>query len=138
MWVVSNLVRGKTPVVNFKLVRPFIEPMIMTANGLVDTHSEVSCLTCDVVADCAWAFCYLAEIGESSIQALLDGKALEPLLRLLALNIDRRGIVAPLLRVFGNIVAGNDRQADYLVQSNFLNDHIMYLLDFPSVRTISS
>lgn len=114
-WTISNLCRG-VPQPDFSIVSKAL-PVVCT---LINFNDE------DVIADACWALSYLSEdqnkseddISNHKIQAVIDSGCIPRLVQLL--NHSSIHIKTPALRTIGNIVTGDNEQAQYVLNCNVL------------------
>lgn len=82
-----------------------------------------------MIVDAVWALSYLSEGDDERIQAVMDTvPILVPLLQTNASTF-----IVPALRALGNIVTGNEKQTQAVLDAGFL-DSALELLQSPRVR----
>eukprot|EP01120_Amphizonella_sp_Union-15-10_P011148 TRINITY_DN4655_c0_g1_i3.p1 TRINITY_DN4655_c0_g1~~TRINITY_DN4655_c0_g1_i3.p1 ORF type:complete len:458 (-),score=118.47 TRINITY_DN4655_c0_g1_i3:2-1375(-) len=103
-WALSNLCRGK-PGPKWELVRPAMELLA----HLVYSADE------EVLADACWALSYLSDSTNESIQAIIDMKIHEKVVKLL--GHESTLVQSPALRTVGNIATGDDNQTQAIIDA---------------------
>lgn len=110
-WAMSNLCRGK-PRPDFSMIRPCLPAL----QHLLNSTDE------EVITDAAWALSYVSDDNapdNCQIQGVCDQPGLVArLTHLLAHHSNK--IQTPCLRTIGNIVTGDDRQTQLVVENSAL------------------
>jgi len=114
-WLISNLTRGK-PYPEYREVEPFI-PILQFF--IENVQSD------EVVNNCMWALSYLSDGTDAQIKAVLDMGITDKIVQMLA--HDEPHMVAPALRVVGNLVTGGDSLTDQLIEKHVIPPLAMLL-----------
>lgn len=118
VWVVSNLCRGK-PQPDIALVRDCIP-------ALTYVISRTS--NCNIITDAAWALSYISDGDDDRIEHIVH--TIPVLITLLESSIST--VTLPALRTLGNIVTGNERLTQMVIDGGFLQ-HALKILEHPKV-----
>lgn len=104
VWSMSNLCRGSPapPIAS-------VSPAIPVLAGILNSTSDESS-----VADACWALSFIAQGYDEAIDTILM-TGIAPLLVSLLKAATAPVILAPLLRIFGSILSGNEAQTQHLV-----------------------
>ncbi|MFS7909247.1 putative importin-alpha, importin-beta-binding domain, armadillo-like helical [Helianthus anomalus] len=106
-WTLSNFCRGK-PQPSFELTRPAL-PVL---ERLIHSNDE------EVLTDACWALSYLSDGTNDKIQAVIDAGVCQRLVELLL--HPSPSVLIPALRTVGNIVTGDDRQTQHIIERGAL------------------
>jgi len=106
VWAISNFCRSKPPP-DFEVLRPAIDLVIKNIYKLDQDY--------DFLVDSCWILSYLTENHKKSIKKILETHVLPKLITFLELNLVY--VQLPILRIMGNIVAGNALQTQLVVDS---------------------
>lgn len=117
-WTLSNLCRGK-PSPNFSMVLPAL-PLLARLIFSQDIET---------VTDACWALSYISDGPNDRIQSVLDAGVGPRLVELLG-NTSQSSVQTPALRAVGNIVTGDDKQTQHVVNLNAI-PALCFLLDSP-------
>lgn len=110
VWAISNLCRG-TPKPDFVLIRDCIPAMNY---AIVHEKSSDEART-----DALWALSYLSDGEDFRIQAVVDSGQVVPH-AMNALRCEKASLMAPALRILGNIVTGNAEQTQAVLDAGIL------------------
>ncbi|GBG65731.1 hypothetical protein CBR_g52325 [Chara braunii] len=102
-WVMSNLIKGPDPSAAMELmkVRGMME-LLISALSKGDT---------DLVVEVAWVLTYVTSMLDPQVPRLIEAGLLPPLLRHLV-SASTPGLLTPVVRTIGNIVAGENSRTD--------------------------
>ncbi|KAG2373031.1 hypothetical protein C9374_012877 [Naegleria lovaniensis] len=106
-WAISNLVRGNPKPSEYYV----LEALPALSRLIFSTDNEV-------LSDTAWALSYVTDGANDRIQAVIDSNCVKQVITLL--SHDSHSVVAPALRIIGNIASGDDVQTEYLVSMGIL------------------
>ncbi|KAJ4822885.1 hypothetical protein Tsubulata_048607, partial [Turnera subulata] len=106
-WTLSNFCRGK-PQPSFEQTRPALS----TLERLIHSNDE------EVLTDACWALSYLSDGNDDKIDAVIASDVAPRLVELL--THPSPAVIIPALRTVGNIVTGNDRQTQHMIDSQAL------------------
>lgn len=142
IWLLSNLNRGRNPLApiqNMKEVLPIIEVLIYMDD-------------CDIVSDCFWCLSYIADASSELIDMIESSTILKRCYALMQsftrqlkneeydFKTGKIGFYAicPMIRLLGNIVTGNERQTDVVIDGGFLEfmPEIYYKFQSPKLPKI--
>lgn len=125
VWSISNLCRGN-PRPDFALVRDCIPAMVYAMTHVMSsTEARV---------DALWTLSYLSDGEEYRIQAIVDCGDVIPT-AMVALESEKAAVMAPALRILGNIVTGNAEQTQAVLDAGILSI-APKLLESGRVRTL--
>jgi hypothetical protein len=103
-WTLSNLCRGRPPPANHKIKRA-IKALGKT---LVYNRKE------EILTDVCWALSYISDGGEENIEEMFNVQGL--IVKIIELlSHDQVSITIPCLRIIGNIVTGDDKITQYVI-----------------------
>jgi len=114
-WLISNLTRGK-PYPEYHEVEPFV-PIIQFFVQNVQND--------EVLNNCMWALSYLSDGTDEQIKAVLEMGITKKIVEMLA--HEEPHMVAPALRVVGNLVTGGDSFTDQLIENQVIPPLAMLL-----------
>ena len=120
VWTISNLCRGK-PQPDITLVRDCIPALSYVISRANDSS---------IIVDATWALSYLSDGDVDRIEHLVP---VIPIMFTLLENECASNVLLPVLRTLGNIVTGNERQTQMVIDAGILK-HANKLLHSPSVR----
>ena len=123
VWTISNLCRG-TPKPDFLLVRDCIPAMTYAI-----AHEKSSD---EARTDALWALSYLSDGEDFRIQAIVESGQVVPH-AMTALKCEKASLMAPALRILGNIVTGNAEQTQVVLDAGIL-EIVPSLLENSRVR----
>ena len=83
-------------------------------NEIIETQTDES-----ILSDACWALSYISDGSNQEIQAVLDSVNLKKLLSFL--DMTNHNLVTPTLRLFGNIVTGDDVQTQKIVDLGIIS-----------------
>ncbi len=109
VWALSNFCRSK-PAPKFEVLKPAIDLVIRAIYKLDQDY--------EFLVDACWVISYMTEHHKKSVKKLLDTNILPKLLSFL--NYPVLYIQLPILRILGNIVAGNASQTQTVVDAGCL------------------
>jgi importin subunit alpha-6/7 len=124
MWCISNLCRGK-PAPDRSLTDQLVYPLAGMMDSLLAAPGAE-----DALNDLLWALSYLSDGDLSRVEQVMATGVTSKLISLLESNnptIQK----APVVRILGNFVSGNDSQTDFVLQAGLL-DCILDLIEHPS------
>lgn len=103
-WTLSNLCRGRPPPANNKIQKA-IKALGKT---LVQNNKE------EILTDVCWALSYISDGGEENIEEMLEVQDL--IIKIIKLlSHEQVSITIPCLRIIGNIVTGDDKVTQYVI-----------------------
>lgn len=125
IWLLSNLNRGRNPLApleNMIEVLPIVEKLIYYNDQ-------------EIVSDCFWCLSYIADASSELIDLIQRSIILTrcyDLMNSYSLKLQNKDhdvrmakialhSICPIIRLLGNIVTGNEKQTDYVVNGGFLN-----------------
>ena len=120
VWTISNLCRGK-PQPNIALVRDCIPALCYVISRANDNS---------FIVDATWALSYLSDGDNDRIDHVVH---IIPLMITLLESDCASNVLLPVLRTLGNIVTGNERQTQMVIDAGILK-HASKLLHSPKVR----
>lgn len=123
VWTISNLCRG-SPKPDHALIRDCI-PAMTFAIGHGKSSNEAR-------TDALWALSYLSDGEDYRIQAIVESGQVIPQ-AMVALKCDMASLMAPALRILGNIVTGNAEQTQAVLDAGIL-EIVPTLLENSRVR----
>lgn len=91
-----------------------IKEGIPLLNEIIETQTDES-----ILSDACWALSYISDGSNQEIQAVLDSVNLKKLLSFL--DNTNHNLVTPTLRLFGNIVTGDDLQTQKIVDLGIIS-----------------
>ncbi len=109
VWALSNFCRSK-PAPEFDLMKPAIDLVIRSVYKLDQDY--------EFLVDACWVLSYLTEHHKKSIKKILETNFMPKMLSFL--NYPVVYIQLPILRIIGNVVAGNASQTQMVVDSGCL------------------
>jgi importin subunit alpha-1 len=121
-WALSNLCRGK-PQPDFTIIRPLIPCFAHLIHSKDD----------EVVTDACWALSYMSDGSNDKIQAILESGIGAQLIELLA--HPNAAVHTPALRTVGNIVTGDDKQTQAMIDGGCL-PRFIHLLGTQNKKTV--
>lgn len=108
-WIISKLCQNKNSSPSFEMVKQFIPTL---AQLIEHSNKEVQAKAC-------WALSYLTDDGSNEqIQEVVNAGVVGRLIELL--NSKQQDLIIPSLGTLGNIVTGNDKHKDAVLQGNIL------------------
>lgn len=122
-WMLSNLCRNK-PAPALSLIEPLIKPL----SALLAWSDK----KCNI--DSAWAFSYFTDAGDDHVKAIAKVPGTYEQLMRLASSNDKK-LVVPSLRALGNVVSGDDKNTEYLLNQGFLK-LMIHLLETCTAQSI--
>ncbi len=108
-WAISNFCRSK-PAPDYEYMKPVMDLVIRAIYKLENDY--------EFLVDACWILSYMTEHHKKSIKKLLDTNFLPKLLSFLTISVVY--VQLPILRLVGNIVAGNANQTQQIVDSGCL------------------
>jgi hypothetical protein len=123
-WSLSNLCRGK-PAPDFNLIRQAL-PLLARLLNSQDP---------DTVTDACWALSYISDGPNDRIAAVLEAGFAPRLIELL--RSSQTTLLTPALRTVGNIMTGDDVQAQAMIDLNVLPT-LLLMLDNPKQRQLAN
>ena len=108
-WALSNFCRSK-PAPEFELMKPVIDLVIRAIYKLDNDY--------EFLVDACWILSYMTEHHKKSIKKILETNFMPKMLTLLSYPVVY--IQLPILRIIGNVVAGNASQTQMVVDSGCL------------------
>ncbi|CAI9109253.1 OLC1v1009040C1 [Oldenlandia corymbosa var. corymbosa] len=109
IWAISNLCKGNDPKPDFEQIRPALPTL---ARSMATDDEEV-------LIDSCWALSYLSDgATQDQIQAVIDAGVCRRLVELLLHH--STSVLIPALRAVGNIVLGDDVQAQVMIDHHVL------------------
>lgn len=117
-WCLSNLCRG-TPPPSFEFAKKII-PLLLSILKNTNFSDQMK-------GDACWALAYLSGSGRQHIQFLLDHELSSYILLLLNDYHTKTRIIAPTIRIIGNITFGDDHQAQRISNCSIISSllHIL-------------
>ncbi|XP_003742068.1 importin subunit alpha-1 [Galendromus occidentalis] len=109
-WCVSNLCRKMGSLPEYKALLPAIPVLTKLVQ-----HDMVA-----VASDACWALSYFTDGSNERIEAVCRAGAVPPIIKLLR-NCTDPSVLIPALRVIGNIVTGDDRQTQMVIDAGALS-----------------
>jgi len=109
VWAISNFCRSK-PAPDYEIMKPTIDLVIRSIYKLDQDY--------EFLVDAFWILSYLTEHHKRTIKKILDTSILPKMLTFL--NYPVVHIQLPILRIIGNVVAGNAAQTQMVVDSGCL------------------
>jgi importin subunit alpha-1 len=127
-WAVSNLCRGK-PAPPLDIVKVFIAPLVNILD--VTTNDAAASESADIRTDTAWALSYQCDGDEARIQAVVVSGVIPTLIKIVKDYPTNRSFMIPTVRCLGNIVTGNAKQTEAVLNAGIL-DLAMDLIEHPA------
>lgn len=122
-WTLSNLMRGK-PKPDFELVKTAF-PTLVSFMSSKDSQTRT---------DACWAFSYLSDGLNEHIEAVIASGVVPTIFELANQDL-RSDIVCPAVRTLGNIVTGDERQTQFILDLNIL-PMLMNLMSHPKKNIV--
>lgn len=110
VWAISNFCRSK-PAPDYENMKPIIDLIIRSIYKLDQDY--------EFLVDSCWVLSYLTEHHKKSIRRILETNILPKLITFLSYPI--LYIQLPILRIIGNIVAGNAHQTQLVIEAGALD-----------------
>jgi importin subunit alpha-1 len=124
-WCLSNLCRGKNPLVDLNK----IEPAFDVISKILSSYASNT----NIISDTCWALSYLSDGANERIQQVIDKIDLKALVKLL--KSESSSILTPVIRTIGNIVSGDDLQTQAILDCDLLpNLYELYNHSKSSIR----
>jgi hypothetical protein len=109
VWAISNFCRSK-PAPEYELMKPTIDLVIRAMYKLEGDY--------EFLVDACWILSYMTEHHKKSIKKILETNIMSKFLLFLSYPVVY--IQLPILRILGNVVAGNAAQTQMVVDSGCL------------------
>jgi importin subunit alpha-1 len=125
---VSILSRGK-PAPPLDIVKVFIAPLVNILD--VTTNDAAASESAAIRANAAWALSYQCDGDEARIQAVVVSGVIPTLIKIVKDCPTNRSFMIPAVRCLGNIVTGNAKQTEAVLNAGIL-DLAMDLIEHPA------
>ena len=109
VWALCNFCRGKPPPPAAELEK--VVAALPALIGLLSHQDD------EVATDTCWAISYITDCPNDRIQRVLDAGVLESVVKLLNSSNER---VFPAIRIVGNLVQGDDKQTQAVINAGAL------------------
>ena len=108
IWTLSNFCRNKDPLVELKKIK-----CILPVFHVFIEHTDH-----EILSDVCWAISYLTDGPNERIEFIINNFDLNKIANLL--RHDSFKVLVPALRIIGNIVTGDDKQTQAILDCNIL------------------